>query len=283
MSSFKSKHFHSVVAAYASDDVKVEVSPYHFCRPGVILFLPDLNMDSYRDFTVVGLRPGSEVAHIPDQKFHDSGWIYHYQYRNFDSTCTEMENGWIRFWFPDIPAPCENFIERLFTSREDRWTLEAAWLSQAHYIFSRYGIKNDLDSYAFFRRTTYSVSLLDSSHSSMEHTLSGGIFLFLSPIAAGHNPGLWGPAYPAPAFWSLEPSGSHGLLFEDAQALGLPTLSVSASIRGYRWSTEIYRGLVEFQRGKGFNPDSLNVALHCGLPLYQPSLHDGVYPYVELI
>ncbi|KAJ7500849.1 hypothetical protein B0H11DRAFT_1855717 [Mycena galericulata] len=92
--------------------------------------------------------------------------------------------------------------------------------------------------------------------------------------------GLGGLVYPVPAFWSFEPSGSCGILPEDGTVLGLPILSVGARFCGFRWSTEIYQGLVEFHRCKGFNPDSLDVALHLGFPLYQPSLHDCLHPHV---
>ncbi|KAJ7107757.1 hypothetical protein C8R44DRAFT_637072, partial [Mycena epipterygia] len=107
------------------------------------------------------------------------------------------------------------------------------------------------------------------------------IFLFLSPIGVVHTGSLAGLTYPVPAYWSFEPSGSHAILPEDAAALGIPTLSVKAELWGYRWSSEIYQGLVEFRRSKGFNPDSPDVALHRGLPLYEVSLCNGVYPYGE--
>ncbi|KAJ7500829.1 hypothetical protein B0H11DRAFT_2275592 [Mycena galericulata] len=278
---FQLEEFHDVMARYAVAYVCPHISPYHFCQPGSILFLPNLDMDSNE----IGISPGVEVAHIPGLQFIDSGWMLSYQDRNFENICTEMENGWIRFWLPRIPAACKDFIGRIFSSantRQETWTIEAAWLSQANHIFSGYGIKNDLSSYAFIESTSYWVSLLASGRPPAG-TLSGGIFLFLSPIGAMQNCGLGGIVYPVPAFWSFDPSGSRGLLPEDAIALGLPILSVSARTWGSRWSTEIYCGLGEFYRCKGFSPEGFDVALHLRLPMYQPSLHDGVYPLVELV
>ncbi|KAF7328335.1 hypothetical protein MVEN_02548900 [Mycena venus] len=284
MSSFKLEDFHDVMVRYAGIYVWPQISPHHLCRPGAILFLPDLDADPYQNYNEIGVIPGGEVAHIPGLQFHDSGWIS--SSRNVESICTEMGNGWIRFWFPRIPAPCEEFVGRTISvsdSHEGKWPIKAAWLSQAHHIFSRYGIKDDPDSYAFIAETTYSVSLLDSGRPPAENTLLSGLYLFLSPVGAMQNCPPWGLAYPVPAFWSLEPSGSHYILPEDAAVLGLPTIAVSAELWGNSWSSKIYRGLVEFHRCKGFNPDSPDVALYRGLPLYQPSLHDGVYPYVELV
>ncbi|KAJ7500838.1 hypothetical protein B0H11DRAFT_1908696 [Mycena galericulata] len=195
------------------------------------------------------------VGLCPQCQFHDSGWILSYRYRNLESICTEMGNGWIRFWFPCIPAPCKDLIGRTISMADGTSSIKAAWHSQANHIF---GTKNDLDSYAFIEETNYWVSLLDSGHPPAKAMLAGGIFLFLSPVGATQKSGLGGLAYPFPAFWSLDPSGSCGLLPEDATAIGLPILS-------------------------GFNPYSLEVALNIGLPLYQPSLHDGVYPHVQLV
>ncbi|KAJ7477960.1 hypothetical protein B0H11DRAFT_2194356 [Mycena galericulata] len=284
MASFELKEFHDVMVRYAGASVWPHISPHHLCRPGAILFLLDMDMDPYQNSNEMGISPGGEVAHIPGLQVHNLGWVLSSQYRNFESIRTEMGNGWTRFCFPRIPAPCKDFINRIILCAERNWAIETAWLSQANYIFSGYSIKNDLDSYGtfsstfFIHETSYWVSLLDSGHPPTEITLSGGIFLFLAPIGAMQNSDLGGLVYPVPAFWSFEPSGSHGLP-EDGTALGLPILSVSARISGSQWSTKIYHGLVEFHRCKGFNPDSLDVTLHLGLPLYQPSLHNSVYPH----
>ncbi|KAJ7477924.1 hypothetical protein B0H11DRAFT_2424409 [Mycena galericulata] len=288
MSCFELEEFHDVMVIYADGDpFCLPVSPHHLCRPGAILFLPDLDMDLYRNYNETRISPGGEVAHIPELQFNEVGWMLHHQYCNIENICKfEMGNGWIRFWFPHIPAPCKDLIWKTILSADsgkEPGTAETAWFTQANHIFSGYGIKDDLDSYAFINETSYWVSLLDSGCPPAETTLSDGIFLFLSPIGAMQNRGLRGLVYPFPMFWSLEPSGSPGLLPEEATVLGLPTLSVRAELWGTRWSTEIYCGLVEFYRRKGFDPYSLDVALHLELPLYQPSLHDGVYPRVQLL
>jgi hypothetical protein len=40
-------------------------------------------------------------------------------------------------------------------------------------------------------------------------------------------------------------------------------------IRGTSWQTSAYAGLRKFYQGKGFNPNSQDVARHLGEPLYQ--------------
>ncbi|KAJ6618751.1 hypothetical protein B0H10DRAFT_2029014 [Mycena sp. CBHHK59/15] len=282
LSSFELDDLHDILTRYASQPVHTEIPLYDFCRPGGILFLPGSSEN--QDSSAMPMSPGGEVAHIPNHQFQDSGWTYDSRdLVDFKNTCTEMGDGWIRFWFPRFPHPCKYFMKRtlyLASSREETWDIEAAWLSQAHHIFARYGIEDDLDSYAFIEETAYSVSLLNSGRSSAEITLSGGIFLFICPIGAVQHCSPPGLLYPVPAYWSLEPSGSRVLLPEDAATLGAPTLSLTASVWGYRWNTEVYRSLAEFHQGKGFNPDSHDVALHRGLPLYQSN---GVYAYVELV
>ncbi|KAJ7107756.1 hypothetical protein C8R44DRAFT_804182 [Mycena epipterygia] len=285
MSAFELEDFHDVLARYSSSGVRPQISPYYFCRPGAILFLPDVDFDFIDPNFMPIMKPGGELAHMSGHQLHDSLWRSSYWQWDSES-CAEMGGGWIRLWFPHIPPPCEYFMARtisLAATREETWNLETAWLCQAHHIFTSYGIKDDLYSYAFIQEMTYSISLLDSGHPSTQPTLPEGIFLFLSPIGAVHTGSLAGLAYPVPAYWSFEPSGSRGILPEDAVALGIPTLSVKAELLGWRRSTEIYQGLVEFHRSKGFNPDSPDIALHPGLPLYQVSLCDGAYPYVELV
>jgi hypothetical protein len=55
----------------------------------------------------------------------------------------------------------------------------------------------------------------------------------------------------------------------DASALGFPSISLSTDVRGWSWDDSVYAGLRQFHQGKGFDPDSLDVARHLGQPLCQ--------------
>jgi hypothetical protein len=58
---------------------------------------------------------------------------------------------------------------------------------------------------------------------------------------------------------------------EDATALGFPSISLSTEIEGRSWDASVYAGLHQFQRAKGFDPDSLDVARYFDHEIYQLS------------
>ncbi|KAJ7725779.1 hypothetical protein B0H16DRAFT_1593732, partial [Mycena metata] len=60
-------------------------------------------------------------------------------------------------------------------------------------------------------------------------------------------------------YWSLNLSGFERLSTDEARNLGRS------------WNGNVYVGLHQFHRGKGFDPDSQELAQHLGYPLYQLS------------
>ncbi|KAJ7805348.1 hypothetical protein B0H14DRAFT_2611438 [Mycena olivaceomarginata] len=56
---------------------------------------------------------------------------------------------------------------------------------------------------------------------------------------------------------------------EDATLLGLPSIQFIKEIEGSSWDASVYAGLHQFHQTKGFNPESQEVALHLGYPLYE--------------
>jgi hypothetical protein len=56
---------------------------------------------------------------------------------------------------------------------------------------------------------------------------------------------------------------------EDATSLGFPSISFSTQIGGVLWDASVHAGLRQFHWAKGFDPDTLDVARHLGVPLYQ--------------
>jgi hypothetical protein len=93
-------------------------------------------------------------------------------------------------------------------------------------------------------------------------------YLFLCPIQRG--PGPFGLP-DVPAYWSLDPSGRERLTPLEAIELGFPSLDFTMTVWGQSWDEVFYAGLRTFHRGKGFDPDSQDIARHLGYPLYQLS------------
>ncbi|KAJ6592699.1 hypothetical protein B0H19DRAFT_905952, partial [Mycena capillaripes] len=50
--------------------------------------------------------------------------------------------------------------------------------------------------------------------------------------------------------------------------LGFPELSFSSHVEQTSWDEHVYVRIRQFQAGKGFDPDSQDVAKHVGVPLY---------------
>ncbi|KAJ7838052.1 hypothetical protein B0H13DRAFT_1651038 [Mycena leptocephala] len=73
------------------------------------------------------------------------------------------------------------------------------------------------------------------------------------------------------AYWSLDPWGLQRLSVESAQSLGFPLPVLSMHLSGHRFDNAVYTGLRHFHRGRGFDPESQEVARYLGMPLYQLS------------
>jgi hypothetical protein len=83
-----------------------------------------------------------------------------------------------------------------------------------------------------------------------------------------------------PAYWSLDPSGAERLGPEEATELGFPSIRLNRYICADAWDADVYAGLHQFHRSKGFDPESQDVAKHLGYPLYQlPSAMDALFAH----
>lgn len=95
-------------------------------------------------------------------------------------------------------------------------------------------------------------------------------YLFLCPTQYF----LSGPSFrwpDCPAYWSLDPSGIERLSVAEANARGFPSLNLTPHFFGKSWDAGVYAGLRKFHEGKGFDPDSQDVACHLGFELYRVS------------
>ncbi|KAJ6586016.1 hypothetical protein B0H19DRAFT_429269 [Mycena capillaripes] len=72
------------------------------------------------------------------------------------------------------------------------------------------------------------------------------------------------------AYWSLDPSGVERLGAEEATYFGFPSLKLATRIGVHSWDNSVYAGIREFQRAKGFDPESQDVARHLEYLLFYP-------------
>ncbi|KAJ6464388.1 hypothetical protein C8R45DRAFT_911003 [Mycena sanguinolenta] len=139
------------------------------------------------------------------------------------------------------------------------------WLAQANCIFTRVQATSHLGNYVcpFGVAFRLDVNLRCRTHSNRPEP-----YLFVCPpenFRAGGNSFRWPDC---PAYWSLDPSGADRLSPEAAKTLGFPKISIQTGLYGTWWDNSVYKGLRRFHQGKGFDPDSQDLARHLDYPLF---------------
>ncbi|KAJ6522065.1 hypothetical protein B0H19DRAFT_1386734 [Mycena capillaripes] len=140
-----------------------------------------------------------------------------------------------------------------------------SWLSQANHIFSRLQITSNFDDYALISSISFELVISASE----EESPAG--FLFLCPTEDFRTGpfSFWWPE--CPAYWSRDPLGVERLTAEKATELGFPSLRLNTTGVTRSWDANVYAGLRQFHKAKGFDPDSQDVARYLGEPLWQLS------------
>ncbi|KAJ7651304.1 hypothetical protein FB45DRAFT_34536, partial [Roridomyces roridus] len=72
-----------------------------------------------------------------------------------------------------------------------------------------------------------------------------------------------------PWFWSFDPTGKDRFTEEEATNHGFPAVMVDMYVCLNSWYAGVYDALRKFHSAKGFDPDSQQLAIHLGYPLYQ--------------
>ncbi|KAJ7497829.1 hypothetical protein B0H11DRAFT_2384607, partial [Mycena galericulata] len=140
-----------------------------------------------------------------------------------------------------------------------------AWLSQANHIFHRLQIKSNYKDYAIIDEVYFWIQILEPTQ-----TPPNG-YLYVCPfkdLQTGPMSFRWPKC---PAYWSLDPSGAERLSRDEATYLGFPSIELETQVYPRFWDASVYAGLHKFHEGKGFDPDSQDVARHLGHPLFQLS------------
>ncbi|KAJ6512549.1 hypothetical protein C8R45DRAFT_960704 [Mycena sanguinolenta] len=213
----------------------------------VISCSPDNYLDSF-----------VEIAFLPDvlrKAFPDSWLLSH----GAEGEATEI--GWTRFNANDVVHNSTTIWLNLRQYLHCEY-----WLSQANHIFSRLHITSGFENYVVVDDIEFKIIIprIKASH------LTG--FLFLCPpkdLQTGPSSFRWSPC---PAYWSLDPSGVERLTRKDAARLGFPCIRLAAEVSMNSWDAMIYAGLRQFHRGKGFDPESQDIARYLEHPLYQLSV-----------
>ncbi|KAK7029949.1 hypothetical protein R3P38DRAFT_890012 [Favolaschia claudopus] len=201
----------------------------------------------------------------PDS-IHEIGWLILGTMIWADYT---TENGWSRFCLSKLVHPLDHKRFQRLTC--NLWakanTARDTWLSQANHIFNCLGVFSNLEDYALLYDICFTIGLQPRSPKPNEHLSNG--FLFLCPPQSFQI----GPASlkcpECVGYWSLDPFGLDPLSPNQAAELGFPTIDILIFGWGKKWSDAVYAGLRQFHHGKGFDPNSQDLARHLGLPLYR--------------
>ncbi|KAF7334323.1 hypothetical protein MSAN_02377000 [Mycena sanguinolenta] len=172
-----------------------------------------------------------------------------------------LPNSWIRYNFPRMFA-----LQLELNLSFPLYEIRKAWLAQANHIFGKLQEPEHVEDYICVNDVRFILQIADKRHIPEGH-------LFVCPPQDFHtntephaNLYQW---LACPAYWSLDPSGAAHLSMEDTRILGFPAIHIETGMSGYSWDHSIYQGLRRFHEGKGFDPDSREVARELGYPLYE--------------
>jgi len=201
-------------------------------------------------------QPGAlfRIAERLDVDFNVSQWLNGVQEEK-----EVMDNSWIRYNSRRVQR--DHHIQVYNTHGKK------AWLAQANHIFTQLQTTSHLEEYVFVHAIYFYLQCLPNTYN--PHEPEG--YLFVRPpgdFQTGQDSFQWPEC---PAYWSLDPSGAAPLSTEDAKILGFPIFHMETIIHGHFWINSVYDGLRQFQRGKGFDPESQELAIHLGYPLYELS------------
>ncbi|KAJ7607717.1 hypothetical protein FB45DRAFT_947568 [Roridomyces roridus] len=139
-------------------------------------------------------------------------------------------------------------------------------MSQANHIFKRLQINSRYEDYGLLDYIWVNIDVY-MKKPGVEGSSPG--YFFMSPVehftrasnALGFPQDPW--------FWSFDPTGKDRLAAEDAAKQGFPEVKMRMRLRTLFWDASVYDALRKFHTARGFDPDSQEVAIHLGYPLYQ--------------
>ncbi|KAF7353216.1 hypothetical protein MSAN_01509300 [Mycena sanguinolenta] len=147
---------------------------------------------------------------------------------------------------------------------------QKAWLAQANHIFAKLQEREHVENYVCICNVRFILQCVPIANK-LDIDPQGYLFVcppgdFRTDNKAHANLYQW-PV--CPAYWSLNLSGADHLSTEDARMLGFPAIHIETVVDGLSWHRSVYEGLRRFHEGKGFDPESREVARRLGYPLYE--------------
>ncbi|KAF8137801.1 hypothetical protein K438DRAFT_1947137 [Mycena galopus ATCC 62051] len=190
-----------------------------------------------------------QLAWVPNRKLLDDGWCCG------QSRGIPMQNGWTHFESSEISYLS---VSRCLRSAGD--SSYRVWFSQANHILSCLQITNNYDDYVWVNGIDFTLHFPQSP--------PNGYPPLCPPEHLQTSKGLF-KRTEAYAYWSPDPSGTPRPSLSESINCGFPTpgLEIRVSVRSWKWGH--YHPLHRFHLGKGFDPDSQDVAIQLGYPLYQ--------------
>ncbi|KAJ7063827.1 hypothetical protein C8F01DRAFT_1021946 [Mycena amicta] len=192
-----------------------------------------------------------------------------------------MENKWTRSTTGD---------ELFFNPSISFWLTEDMdlWLSQSNHVMNRLHASYNCEDYGTPCRG--SVGIVDDPQTVVVHRIVFQIIINAHPLSKGYlflcpaedfevGPSLF--CWPdCPAYWSLDPTGVERLSTEEASRLGFPSFDLTSEVWVDSWDDSVYAGIRNFQRAKGFNPYTQDVARVLEHPLYNLPAEDHEFTHV---
>ncbi|KAF7353323.1 hypothetical protein MSAN_01520300 [Mycena sanguinolenta] len=152
-----------------------------------------------------------------------------------------LPNSWIRY---DSRQTCTLKLELqlLFWSYE----IQKAWLAQANHVYAELGEVAHVEDYVCIDQVRFILRI----------SVPNDVHIYIN----------------GPPVQRIGPSthlGADRLSTEDARMLGFPRIHIDTVLVGLSFDRSVYNGLRRFHEGKGFNPDSGEIARQLGYSLYE--------------
>ncbi|KAK6966768.1 hypothetical protein R3P38DRAFT_3152229 [Favolaschia claudopus] len=177
---------------------------------------------------------------------------------------TRDQRGWYCKMLSDFRRnpvdQCIDFHDECLISLCAWSTQKEAWLSQADHVLSQLGLDFGVCS------VVTGVNVHARIHPS-KPSISEAI-LFIPPRSAFLTPDGTRLQYPAEQPYWFDTWHQESLSADKAERLGLPVIELSIDFESVYLDKSTLELIRAFHQGKGFDPDSQNIAKHLGHPLY---------------
>ncbi|KAJ6530177.1 hypothetical protein B0H19DRAFT_480780 [Mycena capillaripes] len=223
----------------------------------------------------IGDCPEIVSSYLDDLKC--DGWQVTRQPTTMQPLGFKMESGWTRVHSSVVARDVK--IRASFSSSQSSQN----WLTQANFVFNclkNLQIEPALADYKDVLLIETVIYFVDKDPSFNCPDIPSG-YLFLCPLVNLQSDKA-SKSLEYAAYWSPDPSGATRMNAEQAETAGFPRLRWVVTVEYCRWEENVYAGLRTFHTGKGFDPDSQDLARHLGYPLYKvPSDIGSEIPLVQ--